>query len=190
MLVWTDHRNLQYISSARHLNARQEHQSLFFSRFNFILSYRPTKPNALSCQFDDKVDCDPREETILPPVVLGVMRWDLEKRVRDFKHVNPVPGGCPPGCFFVPLSFCQHVLWWGHDSQLSPRDHPNNGPYHATVMVAGYKSGCTSLYDCLSYLCKEQGSSARTGRLPTSSPGSCPSMVSHLDILYYRAAFI
>ncbi|XP_055081043.1 uncharacterized protein LOC129456635 [Periophthalmus magnuspinnatus] len=51
-IVWTDHKNLEYIQSARRLNPRQARWSLFFSRFNFLLTYRPgsrnVKPDALS----------------------------------------------------------------------------------------------------------------------------------------------
>ncbi|KAI2663459.1 Retrovirus-related Pol polyprotein [Labeo rohita] len=45
-LVWTDHKNLEYIRSARRLNARQAHWALFFGRFDFTLSYRPGSKNA------------------------------------------------------------------------------------------------------------------------------------------------
>ncbi len=34
-LVWTDHKNLEYIRSAKRLNARQARWALFFGRFNF-----------------------------------------------------------------------------------------------------------------------------------------------------------
>lgn len=51
-LVWTDHRNLEYIQTAKRLNSRQARWALFFGRFNFTLSYRPgsknIKPDALS----------------------------------------------------------------------------------------------------------------------------------------------
>ena len=51
-LVWTDHRNLEYLHTAKLLNPRQARWSLFFNRFNFTLSYRPgsknIKPDALS----------------------------------------------------------------------------------------------------------------------------------------------
>ncbi len=40
-LVWTDHKNLEYIHSAKRLNARQARWALYFGRFNFSLSYRP-----------------------------------------------------------------------------------------------------------------------------------------------------
>ena len=54
-LVWTDHRDLEYIHSAKRRNSRPARWSLFFNRFNFTLSYRPSshivKPDALSHQF-------------------------------------------------------------------------------------------------------------------------------------------
>ncbi|KAI3368620.1 hypothetical protein L3Q82_025630 [Scortum barcoo] len=37
-IVWTDHKNLQYLKSAKRLNSRQARWALFFSRFRFTLS--------------------------------------------------------------------------------------------------------------------------------------------------------
>ncbi|KAM3623773.1 uncharacterized protein V6R79_015393, partial [Siganus canaliculatus] len=34
-VVWTDHKNLEYISTAKRLNSRQARWALFFTRFNF-----------------------------------------------------------------------------------------------------------------------------------------------------------
>jgi hypothetical protein len=39
-LIWTDHRNLEYIRAARRLNNRQARWAMFFTRFVFTLSYR------------------------------------------------------------------------------------------------------------------------------------------------------
>jgi hypothetical protein len=51
-LIWTDHRNLEYIWEARRLNPRQARWPLFFTCFVFTLSYRPgyqnVKADALS----------------------------------------------------------------------------------------------------------------------------------------------
>ncbi len=51
-IVWTDHKNLEYIQSAKRLNSRQARWALFFGRFDFSISYRPgsknIKPDALS----------------------------------------------------------------------------------------------------------------------------------------------
>ncbi|XP_077060976.1 uncharacterized protein LOC143713532 [Siphateles boraxobius] len=55
-VVWTDHKNLEYIRSAKRLNARQARWALFFTRFDFTISFRPgsknVKPDALSRLFD------------------------------------------------------------------------------------------------------------------------------------------
>ncbi|XP_016115469.1 tripartite motif-containing protein 16-like [Sinocyclocheilus grahami] len=55
-IVWTDHKNLKYIRSAKRLNSRQARWALFFGRFDFTLSYRPgsknIKPDALSRVFE------------------------------------------------------------------------------------------------------------------------------------------
>ncbi len=39
-LVWTDHKNLEYIRSAKRLSSRQACWAHFFGRFNFTLLYR------------------------------------------------------------------------------------------------------------------------------------------------------
>ncbi|KAG1924662.1 hypothetical protein F2P79_026017 [Pimephales promelas] len=39
-IVWTDHKNLEYIRTAKRLNSRQARWALFFGRFDFTLSYR------------------------------------------------------------------------------------------------------------------------------------------------------
>ncbi|KAI3354772.1 hypothetical protein L3Q82_004598 [Scortum barcoo] len=39
-IVWTDHKNLEYLKSAKRLNSRQARWALFFSRFRFTLSYQ------------------------------------------------------------------------------------------------------------------------------------------------------
>ena len=56
--VWTDHKNLEYLHSAKRLNSCQARWALFFSRFDFHLAYRPgsknAKPDALSQVFEPK----------------------------------------------------------------------------------------------------------------------------------------
>ncbi len=41
--VITDHKNLEYVKSAKRLNPHQARWSLFFSRFQFTVTYRPRK---------------------------------------------------------------------------------------------------------------------------------------------------
>ena len=85
-IVWTDHKNLEYIKKAKRLNSRQARWALFFNRFSFSLSYRPgsrnVKPDALSRLFDpEPVAKDP--ETILPlTCVVGALTWQIENEVK------------------------------------------------------------------------------------------------------------
>ncbi len=107
-IVWTDHRNLTYIRSAKRLNARQARWALFFERFDFTISYRPgsknTKPDALSRQFDSSED-DSVTETILPEgLVMGSLVWGIKRQVKRALARVTVPRECPAGKFFVPRS--------------------------------------------------------------------------------------
>lgn len=51
-IVWTDHRNLAFLRSAKRLNSRPARWCLFSDRFDFTITYRPgsrnIKPDALS----------------------------------------------------------------------------------------------------------------------------------------------
>lgn len=83
-LMWTDHKNLEYIRSAKRFNDRQTRWASFFSRFNFILSYRPgsknSKHDALSRQFGSPDDTLP-SDTILPSdFLVGAVFWGVEKQ--------------------------------------------------------------------------------------------------------------
>ena len=122
-LIWTDHRNLEYMKSAKRLNARQARWSLFFNRFNFTLSFRPGskngKPDALSRQF-----CAPEvsraAETILPTrCLVGAVSWGIERRVQRALQKESSPEDCPANCLFVPRSVRSEVLQWGHSSSLA-----------------------------------------------------------------------
>lgn len=68
--VFTDHKNLQYIESAKRLNPRQGGWALFFTRFDFVISYRPgsknQKADALSRSFLPVQEIKPAAEPILP----------------------------------------------------------------------------------------------------------------------------
>ncbi|KAI2649346.1 Transposon Tf2-9 polyprotein [Labeo rohita] len=122
-LVWTDHRNLAYIRSAKRLNARQARWALFFDRFNFTISHRPgsknTKPDALSRQFESPDDPPPLESILPKGRMVGAVVWGIEQQVkRALSHVT-IPCGCPEGKLFVPESVRSAVLRWSHASWLA-----------------------------------------------------------------------
>ncbi|KAG1930238.1 retrotransposable element [Pimephales promelas] len=121
-VVWTDHRNLEYIRSAKRLCARQARWALFFTRFNFSISYRPgsknLKPDALSRQFTSP-EVVPNKEEILPKgVVVGAAVWGIERLVKRSLAHAITPRLCPRGLLFVPPSARLAVLQWGHSSKL------------------------------------------------------------------------
>ncbi len=121
-LVWTDHKNLEYIRSAKRLSSRQARWALFFGRFNFTLSYRPgsknIKPDALSRLFGAP-EGELTAETILPEgMVVGALSWGIERRVEEAGRGVHVPEGCPAGRLLVPEALRPEVLQWGHESGL------------------------------------------------------------------------
>ena len=131
-IVWTDHRNLSYIQTAKRLNSRQARWALFLGRFNFSLTFRPGskngKPDALSRQFS--VEEGSREpESILPPsCMVASLTWGIEAKVRQAQGARPAPSNVPPNCLFVPASVRSQVLQWAHSSRLTC--HPGS---HRTV---------------------------------------------------------
>ena len=131
-VVWTDHKNLSYLRSAKRLNSRQARWALFLGRFNFILTYRPgsrnTKPDALSRQSVPEKSCS-EPETILPhSCVVAAATWEIETCIREAQRSHPDPGNGPPNCLFVPDSARSQVLQWGHSSKLTC--HPG---FHRTL---------------------------------------------------------
>ena len=122
-IVWTDHKNLEYIKTAKRLNSRQARWALFFSRFNFTLSYRPgsknTKPDALSRMFSPSPESHDPEPILPPGFVVGVLSWEIEAEVRGALRSHPDPGNGPPNRLFVPAPVRSRVLQWGHASNLT-----------------------------------------------------------------------
>lgn len=122
-IVWTDHKNLEYIKKAKRLNSRQARWALFFNRFSFSLSYRPgsrnVKPDALSRLFDpEPVAKEP--EAILPlTCVVGAVTWQIENEVKQANGETPPPSGCPATRLFVPVELRPQVIHWAHTSLLS-----------------------------------------------------------------------
>ncbi len=119
-MVWTDHKNLEYIQSAKRLNSRQARWALFFRRFDFSISYRPgsknIKPDALSCIFDHS-DRPVSPECIVPErLVVSAVTWEIESKVRTaLEGVTPPPDAQRAGCL------CQ----WGYCSNVAC--HPGIG---------------------------------------------------------------
>ncbi|KAK3549456.1 hypothetical protein QTP86_001449 [Hemibagrus guttatus] len=114
--VLTDHRNLEYLRGAKRLNPRQARWALFFTRFQFMVSYRPGSKNgkadALSRQSEGAGDPG-QPELILPATApLAPVQWDLLGEIRWAHAEEPPPADCPPRRLFVPSQFRPQVMWW------------------------------------------------------------------------------
>ncbi len=104
--VWTDHRNLEYLRTARRLNPRQARWSLFFSRFVFTVTYRPgtknIKADALSRQFEIGSEPTQPENVISPTIIISPIQWDIITEINQANSEHVIPPECPQDKLFVP----------------------------------------------------------------------------------------
>ncbi|KAL0151775.1 hypothetical protein M9458_052926, partial [Cirrhinus mrigala] len=99
----TDHKNLEYLRSAKVLNHRQARWALFFTRFHF---QAPTPT-----------------ETILPTsVIVAPVSWDIMTKISEGHAQDPTPANCPGHLTYVPLDLCTRVLSHVHSTPSS--GHP------------------------------------------------------------------
>ncbi len=125
-VIWTDHKNLEYIKSAKRLNSRQARWALFFGRFDFSISYCPgsknIKPDALSPIFDHSERPSFSEPIVPQKMFISAVTWEIESKVRMASQGVTPPPGCPLGRLFVPKCLRSEVIRWGHCSKVA--SHP------------------------------------------------------------------
>jgi len=67
--IWTDHKNLQYLMTAKKLNWRQARWSLLLARFDFIMHHRPSKSmgktDTLSCRSNHGTGSEDNDNMVL-----------------------------------------------------------------------------------------------------------------------------
>lgn len=137
--VLTDHRNLEFIRSVKRLSSRQARWSLFFSRFNFIVSYRPGsrngKADALSRSLSESPQGSNSDGTILSQKnFLGATNpKEFLTLLKDGYSSDPLLKHPPKDlsltfrngfwiqnhCLYVPQSARIEVLRLVHDSKLA-----------------------------------------------------------------------
>ncbi|KAI2668506.1 Transposon Tf2-11 polyprotein [Labeo rohita] len=127
--IITDHKNLEYIKGAKRMNPRQARWSLFFTRFNFSVTFRPGSKNLKADALSRRHDTNPSEQTdvpILPPsVVVAQISWDLMEEIQRAQQDEPTPPECPANRQYVPQALRHRTLQWIHTSLGSghPRIH-------------------------------------------------------------------
>ncbi|KAI2644484.1 Transposon Tf2-6 polyprotein [Labeo rohita] len=102
--ILTDHKNLEYLRTAKRLNPRQARWALFFTRFQFTVTYRPGSKNI-------------KADSLSPPV-----QWDIITEIENANQQSSAPPECPAGKLFVPEALRERVLTQVHSVPSS--GHP------------------------------------------------------------------
>ncbi|KAK3523048.1 hypothetical protein QTP86_012673 [Hemibagrus guttatus] len=122
-LVLTDHRNLEYLHGAKRLNPCQARWALFFTHFQFLVTYRPRSKNSkaddLSRQFEAQSEPAQPDHILPAAAILAPGRWSLMEEIRRAHANEPPPANCPATKVFVPLQFRQQMLQWVHEAPSS-----------------------------------------------------------------------
>ncbi|KAK3507348.1 hypothetical protein QTP70_014831, partial [Hemibagrus guttatus] len=104
-IVLTDHKNLEYLRDAKRLNPHQARWALFFTRFNFTISYRPgsknVKADALSRIHSPEESTDDPEPIIPERLFVSPITWSEETLPEPSASTN-TPPGCPQGMPYIP----------------------------------------------------------------------------------------
>lgn len=111
-IAYTDHKNLEYLKSAKHLNPRQARVSLFFTRFNFSVSYHPSSENK---KFPER-SSQPENTTILPLTHhINAIQWEFDKDLQNTLAYN-IPSKFPEDKQYVPPRLRYRLITWAHNS--------------------------------------------------------------------------
>ncbi len=111
--VITDHKNLQNLRQAKSVNPRQARWPLFFTRFDFTITYRPGNRN---CKADTlsrvhSPDSPTEPEPILPPaLIVNPIIWNIDQDIRAATLTEPAPLGGPEVKTFFLVSIRQSLL--------------------------------------------------------------------------------
>ncbi|KAK3546079.1 hypothetical protein QTP70_020616, partial [Hemibagrus guttatus] len=118
-LVLTDHKNLEYLRAAKQLNPRQARWALFFTRFEFSISYRPgsknTKADALSHMFAPEESPETPEPILPADLIVSPITWSQETLPPASVSTN-TPPGCPPGSQYITQARRTSLIHTAHTS--------------------------------------------------------------------------
>ncbi|KAK3549568.1 hypothetical protein QTP86_004972 [Hemibagrus guttatus] len=118
-MVLTDHKNLEYLRDAKRLNPRQARWALFFTRFNFTISYRPgsknVKADALSSIHSPEESTNDPEPIIPEKLFVSPITWSEETLPESSASTN-TPPGCPQGLQYIPRTRRTPLIHSSHTS--------------------------------------------------------------------------
>ncbi|KAK3551808.1 hypothetical protein QTP70_027229, partial [Hemibagrus guttatus] len=118
-LVLTDHKNLEYLRAAKWLNPRQARWALFFTWFEFSISYRPgsknTKADTLSHIFAPEESPETPEPILPANLIVSPITWSQESLPPANTSTN-TPPGCPPGSQYITRARRTSLIHTAHTS--------------------------------------------------------------------------
>uniref|UniRef100_A0A8C2C1P2 ribonuclease H n=1 Tax=Cyprinus carpio TaxID=7962 RepID=A0A8C2C1P2_CYPCA len=125
-IVLTDHKILEYLCSAKRLKPRQARWALFFTRFNFSVTYRPgsknTKADALSRQTEESVHPTLSENIIPESLLVAPVQWDILTEIEQLNSQEPPPAESPANLIYVPETLRKQLMTQVHTTPSS--GHP------------------------------------------------------------------
>ncbi len=117
-LVLTDHKNIQYLRKVKRLNPRQARWALFFTRFQFKISYHPgprnVKADALYRIHTPEGDSGKPEGILPAEIITSPIQWTSPSVASTTPPANPP--GCPPDHQYVPRTQRTPLIHTTHTS--------------------------------------------------------------------------
>ncbi|KAL0196887.1 hypothetical protein M9458_005427, partial [Cirrhinus mrigala] len=125
-VILTDHKNLEYLRSAKVLNHRQARWALFFTRFDFTINYRPgsqnLKADALSRIHEPNHAIHPPESILPASIIVAPVTWDVMTEITEAQAQDPPPAEYPDNLTYVPAVLRSRILSEVHTAPSS--GHP------------------------------------------------------------------
>ncbi len=117
--VLTDHKHLQYLREAKRLNPQQARWALFFTHFNFKVTYHPgpknIKADALSRLHAPEEVEDPPNSIIPESMFVCPIQWNPDSAPSS-NVSTATPPGCPPDAQYVPRLQRTQLVHSAHSS--------------------------------------------------------------------------
>lgn len=112
--VITNHKNLEYIRSVKRLNPRKARWAMFFTRFDFSVTYHPSSKNvkadALTRLSEEEIAKEKEQSILEDFIILAPITWDIDTEISQASIQHPTPPACPADKIVVPLSLKERLL--------------------------------------------------------------------------------